>query len=48
MKQDHTPFAFISDLKPSTTYKILILIYTLNGNVIETDPITMATLPEAE
>ncbi|CAH1732254.1 unnamed protein product [Aphis gossypii] len=48
MKQDHTPFAFLSDLKPSTIYKILILIYTLNGNVIETDPITMATLPEAE
>lgn len=37
MKQDRTPFAFLSDLKPSTTYKILILIYTLNGSVIEGD-----------
>jgi hypothetical protein len=48
MKQDRTPFAFLSDLKPSTTYKILVLIYTLNGSVIEGDPIIKATLPEAE
>ncbi|XP_060845372.1 uncharacterized protein LOC132924954 [Rhopalosiphum padi] len=48
MKQDRTPFAFLSDLKPSTTYKILILIYTLNGSVIEGDPIIKTTLPEAE
>jgi len=47
MKQDHTPFAFLTDLKPSTIYKILISIHTLNGSVIETDPIAMATLPEA-
>jgi len=48
MKQDYTPFAFLSDLKPSTMYKISIVIYKLNDSAIESESVTMTTLTETE
>ncbi|XP_025203263.1 uncharacterized protein LOC112600287 [Melanaphis sacchari] len=48
MKQDQTPFVFLKQLEPSTTYKILVSIYFINDSIIESDPIVMATLPITE